>query len=104
MYQALRAKISLKELLQKASSLSDSENMDSLMNLVMQFRKVCNHPELFERAEVIAPFTFCQFGTTSSIARESNDLAFSYSTRSLIDLRVPRLLFLEYGSCFLCSH
>lgn len=26
------------------------------MNLVMQFRKVCNHPELFERREVKSPF------------------------------------------------
>lgn len=28
------------------------------MNLVMQFRKVCNHPELFERRVGRIPFSF----------------------------------------------
>lgn len=28
------------------------------MNLVMQFRKVCNHPELFERRPNRSPFVF----------------------------------------------
>ncbi|KAJ3082280.1 putative DNA helicase ino80, partial [Quaeritorhiza haematococci] len=65
MYQGLKEKISVAELLDKVSSLSlDSLDGldggggsvgDSLMNLVMQFRKVCNHPELFERAEVVSP-------------------------------------------------
>lgn len=27
----------------------NKSKMENLMNLVMQFRKVCNHPELFER-------------------------------------------------------
>ncbi|KAI5186166.1 chromatin-remodeling ATPase INO80 [Nematocida homosporus] len=29
----------------------DLEGMEGLMNLVMQFRKVCNHPDLFEKKE-----------------------------------------------------
>ena len=32
--------------------------VESLMNLVMQFRKVCNHPELFERRPCRSPFIF----------------------------------------------
>ena len=28
------------------------------MNLVMQLRKVCNHPELFERRPARSPFSF----------------------------------------------
>jgi DNA helicase INO80 len=32
--------------------------MENLMNLVMQFRKVCNHPELFERRVGRIPFSF----------------------------------------------
>lgn len=32
--------------------------MENLMNLVMQFRKVCNHPELFERRVGRIPFQF----------------------------------------------
>ena len=57
MYSGLKGKISVKELLEKVTSLreGDSEGMDSLMNLVIQFRKVCNHPELFERADVVSP-------------------------------------------------
>lgn len=35
--------------------------VESLMNLVMQFRKVCNHPELFERRPCRSPFTFQPF-------------------------------------------
>ncbi len=36
-------------------SKSKSEN---LMNLVMQLRKVCNHPELFERKQCKSPVIF----------------------------------------------
>ena len=32
--------------------------VENLMNLVMQFRKVCNHPELFERRLCKSPFYF----------------------------------------------
>jgi DNA helicase INO80 len=28
------------------------------MNLVMQFRKVCNHPDIFERKETTSPLQF----------------------------------------------
>jgi DNA helicase INO80 len=34
---------------------------DSLMNLVMQFRKVCNHPMLFSRRLLQAPFVFASW-------------------------------------------
>ena len=37
-------------------------DLDGLMNLVMQFRKVCNHPELFERNEVESPFVMHSLG------------------------------------------
>jgi len=32
--------------------------MDNLMNLVMQFRKVCNHPDLFEKRLAKVPISF----------------------------------------------
>jgi DNA helicase INO80 len=39
--------------------LTDSKTkVENLMNLMMQFRKVCNHPELFERRPQRSPFTF----------------------------------------------
>ncbi|RKP21222.1 hypothetical protein ROZALSC1DRAFT_8154, partial [Rozella allomycis CSF55] len=52
MYQSLKNKMSLKDLINKS-------NDDSyLMNLVMQFRKVCNHPDLFEKSNIVSPFIF----------------------------------------------
>lgn len=36
----------------------DSKKMENLMNLIMQFRKVCNHPELFERRLGKTPLIF----------------------------------------------
>ncbi|UYV68955.1 INO80 [Cordylochernes scorpioides] len=49
--QALRDKICLRDLLTPAASQSSS-----LLNLVMQFRKVCNHPDLLEKRDVGSPF------------------------------------------------
>ena len=37
--------------------------MENLMNLVMQFRKVCNHPDLFERRLGKIPFVFSKLHT-----------------------------------------
>jgi len=37
------------------------------MNLVMQFRKVCNHPDIFERKEVSSPLVFCDYHKKDSI-------------------------------------
>ncbi len=58
---------------------------------------MCNHPELFERADVVAPFSFCEFGRTGSIAREGDFIACQYSTRSLIEFTIPELLYLDGG-------
>ncbi|KAG0036182.1 putative DNA helicase ino80 [Podila clonocystis] len=97
LYRGLKAKISIAELLEKASSLDDTDSVDSLMNLVMQFRKVCNHPELFERADVVSPFAMCEFSQTPSIARESDDLYLAYTTRSQIQYSIPKRLYREGG-------
>uniref|UniRef100_A0A646QDS9 Chromatin-remodeling ATPase INO80 n=1 Tax=Hemiscolopendra marginata TaxID=943146 RepID=A0A646QDS9_9MYRI len=61
LYEGLKKKISIDDLLHSSSSSASSQAQtatSSLMNLVMQFRKVCNHPELFERREVKSPFFF----------------------------------------------
>jgi chromatin-remodeling ATPase INO80 len=60
LYMALKKKIRIEDLL-KATGHSDGHSTDknftsNLMNLVMQFRKVCNHPELFERRDIRSPF------------------------------------------------
>lgn len=50
LYRALKDRVSFSELADP--TLSSKEN---LMNLVMQFRKVCNHPEVFERSVAVSP-------------------------------------------------
>ncbi|XP_028398663.1 chromatin-remodeling ATPase INO80-like [Dendronephthya gigantea] len=56
LYRAIRNKISIEDLVQTSTSTSASSSAtNNLMNIVMQFRKVCNHPELFERHEVTSP-------------------------------------------------
>ncbi|MCO5569466.1 hypothetical protein L7F22_023178 [Adiantum nelumboides] len=68
----LRSHVSVTELMDKAQNLNDEAGLKSLMNLVMQFRKVCNHPELFERADVEAPLAFANFAKSGSLAREGD--------------------------------
>jgi chromatin-remodeling ATPase INO80 len=97
LYKALLANISITDLLAKAANLGDAESARSLMNLVMQFRKVCNHPELFERADVVAPFSFAKFGYTSSPTREGDFILFPYTTQNPITFTVPQLLYQDGG-------
>lgn len=42
----------------KAFAKESNVNFVSMMNVVMQLRKVCNHPDLFEPRPIIAPFLF----------------------------------------------
>lgn len=60
LYMALKKKIRIEDLLKATGHLdghtTDKNFTSNLMNLVMQFRKVCNHPELFERRDVRSPF------------------------------------------------
>ncbi|GLG99211.1 Chromatin-remodeling ATPase INO80 [Gryllus bimaculatus] len=58
LYSALKKKIRIEDLLYSYTGTNQTSQSvtSSLMNLVMQFRKVCNHPELFERREAKSPF------------------------------------------------
>jgi DNA helicase INO80 len=89
-YTNLRSKISLMDLIEKA--VGDEQDSATLMNLVMQFRKVCNHPDLFERAETRSPLSFAYFAETASFMREGQNVSVGYSTRNLIEYRLPRLV------------
>ncbi|ODV80058.1 uncharacterized protein CANTADRAFT_64469 [Suhomyces tanzawaensis NRRL Y-17324] len=92
-YQMLKSQISIMDLLDtNASSNDDSTN---LINLVMQFRKVCNHPDLFERADVKSSLSLTSFAETASFLRESNDIEVAYTTENLIHYDLPRLVYDE---------
>ncbi|KAK4153040.1 INO80-like protein [Chaetomidium leptoderma] len=95
MYSNLRNQISIMDLIEKAT-LGDDDSA-SLMNLVMQFRKVCNHPDLFERADTSSPFSCGYFAETASFVREGTNVTVGYSTRSSIDYELPRLVWRDGG-------
>ncbi|WFD35991.1 Putative DNA helicase ino80 [Malassezia cuniculi] len=89
LYKGLRAHVSVAELMDKVNT-SDESGLKSLMNLVMQFRKVCNHPELFERADVRAPFIFGTFAESPPIVRDNDMLSCPDSLRSMLDVTLAR--------------
>jgi chromatin-remodeling ATPase INO80 len=95
-YGNLRNQISIMDLIEKAT-LGDDNDSGTLMNLVMQFRKVCNHPDLFERADTTSPFACAYFAETASFVREGNNVSVGYSTRNLIEYSLPRRLWHEDG-------
>ncbi|KDQ19928.1 hypothetical protein BOTBODRAFT_101773 [Botryobasidium botryosum FD-172 SS1] len=97
LYRGLRNNVSVAELLAKAANLSDADSAMSLMNLVMQFRKVCNHPELFERADVTAPLAFSTFGQALGKIRDGDVLYCPYSTRNPIEFSIPELFYRDGG-------
>ncbi|OJJ96771.1 hypothetical protein ASPACDRAFT_80997 [Aspergillus aculeatus ATCC 16872] len=90
-YTNLRNRVSIMDLIEKAA-VGDEADSTTLMNLVMQFRKVCNHPDLFERAETKSPFSVAHFAETASFVREGQNVDVAYSTRNLIEYPLPRLL------------
>ncbi|CAG8630170.1 12610_t:CDS:10, partial [Ambispora leptoticha] len=104
LYRGLREKISVAELLEKATSLNENESVDSLMNLVMQFRKVCNHPELFERADVVAPLAFCDYSSTFMIAREAEFMYIPYSSKNVISYPIPKIIYRNGGMLNVPGH
>ncbi len=95
-YANLRSKISIMDLIEKAT-LGNDEDSATLMNLVMQFRKVCNHPDLFERASTASPFSMSYFAETASFLREGSYVHVGYSVRNEIQYDLPRVLCNDVG-------
>ncbi|KAJ9100566.1 hypothetical protein QFC21_003610 [Naganishia friedmannii] len=97
MYKALRSNASIKAILDQAKETSDtSTKRNALMNVVMQFRKVCNHPELFERADVTAPLSFSTFSSSGDLLREQS-LYLPDSCENPICVQLPRILWEDGG-------
>lgn len=90
-YGNLRSRISIMDLIEKAA-LGDDQDTATLMNLVMQFRKVCNHPDLFERADTTSPLSMAYYAECASFVREGYNVNLVYSSRNLIEYDLPRLL------------
>lgn len=90
-YTNLRNKISILDLIEKAA-VGDDQDTATLMNLVMQFRKVCNHPDLFERADIWSPLSMSTFAETASFMREGHFVQVAYSVRNAIEHWLPTML------------
>ncbi|KAG0487889.1 hypothetical protein HPP92_006700 [Vanilla planifolia] len=95
-YQAIKNKISLSELLDGHRGHINEKKIVNLMNIVIQLRKVCNHPELFERnegssylyfAEIPNPLLPPSFG-------ELEDIYYA-GDHNPIEFNIPKLIYHE---------
>ncbi|WVW84451.1 hypothetical protein I302_106485 [Kwoniella bestiolae CBS 10118] len=96
-YKALRQRVSISDLIAQANNATDTSGAKNLMNLVMQFRKVCNHPDLFERADVVSPYMFGSFSQSGNLAREGDQLYLPDSAKNPIEVNLPKILWTDGG-------
>ncbi|KAK9671106.1 hypothetical protein RND81_12G007500 [Saponaria officinalis] len=92
-YQAIKNKISLAELFDNTRGLNEKKILN-LMNIVIQLRKVCNHPELFERNE---GSSYLYFGEIPNSLLpppfgELEDIAYA-GAHSPITFQIPKLVY-----------
>lgn len=94
LYQVLKSQVSTAyDAIENAAGNDDATSDQSLINTVMQFRKVCNHPDLFERADISSPFCFSDFGQTVGFLKNDEFAEVMYSTTNPIKYRLPRLVY-----------
>eukprot|EP01134_Creolimax_fragrantissima_P003696 CFRG3696T1 len=106
LYEGLKQKISIEDLLTASSEASASRSTTEmmskhLMNLVMQFRKVCNHPNLFERRNMESSYRFRHVAILPNphdeikvtAGRRHFELDSAVTDANPISLSLPRLLF-----------
>ncbi|CAL4922672.1 unnamed protein product [Urochloa decumbens] len=93
-YQAIKNKISLNELLDGSRGNLNDKKLLSLMNIVMQLRKVCNHPELFERNEGSSSFYFADIPNSllSPPFGELQDVYYA-GKRNPVTFEIPKLVY-----------
>ncbi|XP_060183897.1 chromatin-remodeling ATPase INO80 isoform X1 [Lycium barbarum] len=98
-YQAIKNKISLAELFDSRRGHLNEKKLLNLMNIVIQLRKVCNHPELFERNEGSSYFYFGDVPNSLLPAPfgELEDV-FHSGGRSPVTYRIPKLVYREANS------
>lgn len=105
-YQAIKNKISLAGLFDNSRGHLNEKKILNLMNIVIQLRKVCNHPELFERNE---GSSYLYFGEIPNSLLpppfgELEDISFS-GVRNPIEYKIPKIVHQEIlqSSEILCS-
>lgn len=94
LYQVLKSQVSSAyDAIENAAGSDEAASDQSLINTVMQFRKVCNHPDLFERADITSPFGFVDFGQTAGYLKNDELTDVIYSTKNPIKFHLPRLIY-----------
>lgn len=95
-YQAIKNKISLAELFDSNRGHLNEKKILNLMNIVIQLRKVCNHPELFERNEGSIYFYFGEIPNSllPPPFGELEDIHYSGGNNP-ITYRIPKLIHRE---------
>lgn len=107
LYRALRRNLNREQLMGAGGDSSKGKavstaSTERLMNLVMQFRKVCNHPDLIHRRPVLSPF-YCSAPAAEGYGRVESALnALGNLTVlgvSVLQWQVSKLLFREVSGC-----
>lgn len=94
LYQVLKSQVSTAyDAIENAAGSDEAASDQSLINTVMQFRKVCNHPDLFERADISSPFGFVDFGQTAGYLKNDELTDVMYSTKNPIKFHLPKLIY-----------
>ena len=97
-YEVLKKRVtSTAELLDRKMVSKDDKRLHSLMNLVMQFRKVCNHPEIFERRDFVSPLQLRQYVLPSLPPPPTEAICVSVINYSTIQVEIPALVYQDFA-------
>lgn len=99
LYNSIKNKLSVSDFFQMLDSKNKVKN---LMNLVMQFRKVCNHPELFERRQKHSSFVFSSREPNIKNTQPVYGVLKTYCANMVnpITFELPRLVFHHMDQSF----
>ncbi|CAD8058829.1 unnamed protein product [Paramecium sonneborni] len=101
LYKNVKSKLSIKEFFRM---LDSKQKVDNLMNLVMQFRKICNHPELFERKPYKSPYIFQD---KQNVEIYQQNPIVQVTKRNPIKFIIPKLIYdniIEDRFCIFTAH
>lgn len=95
LYSGIRKRLSIAELFDRLSlstgRAAEKSQTKTLMNIVMQFRNVCNHPEIIDKSETDSPLQFAPLPPPimaySTIVASANE--------SHLNMEMPRLFYRE---------
>eukprot|EP00053_Salpingoeca_punica_P020189 m.210151 g.210151 ORF g.210151 m.210151 type:complete len:1163 (-) comp17815_c1_seq2:46-3534(-) len=93
LYRALKQTISIADL--QTSLMGGDSKLKHLMNVVMQMRKVCNHPDLLEKHSVVSPVAFVLPALPFEMDKTALPFEVPVRAANPITYRVPRLLYHE---------